>query len=71
MRKLNYVFCSDEKGIVWRLVADMSFTVCRITFVLVCLTESDAELVDWFRGISFVVTEILSCNLLYLTKQYT
>lgn len=46
--KVRLCFCSDEKGIVWILVtAYMSFTVCHITFVLVCLTESDAEFGDW------------------------
>lgn len=46
---------------VWRLViADMSFTVCRIIFVLVCLTELDAELVDWLVGFHLLLLK-LSC----------
>lgn len=71
LRKLNYVFFSNEKGMMWWLAnADMRFTVCHILSVLLGLTELDQELVDWVVGFHLLLLKS-DCNLLDLTKQYS
>lgn len=74
LRKLNYVFFSDERG-AWRLViADMGFTVCYILSVLLCLSELDWELVDWFLGFYLLLVKIYltaiflttTCHFMYI-----